>query len=114
MTEQYFTGVKVGDRVWSCVYGWGYIDDISEPCFRVMYDVKNEWERFESTGKAETFQLQTLFWDEVTIIPPPKPKRMVKKELQGWVFEGSIGKTFSNFAALPDSLPATLTWEEEE
>jgi hypothetical protein len=27
----------------------------------------------------------TLFWDEIEIIPPPRPKSKVKKVVEGWV-----------------------------
>jgi len=60
------------------------------------------------------------FWTKPT--PPPKPKRMVKKEVKGCVFASSLTDFVARdtFAITVFSegnskfVPVTLTWEDEE
>jgi hypothetical protein len=77
--------------------GWGTVGEIKEDdswSIRVEFDNGNN-EAFNKEGKIyEENAFPTLFWDEVHITPPPRPKRMVKKE--GWVPEGWIEEIKSN------------------
>lgn len=74
-----FETASVGDRVWSITLGWGVVKDVLhgvEEFYPVVID-------FDSGGR-ETFTRggliykddihQSLFWDEVEIKAPTKPK----------------------------------------
>jgi len=95
-----FRDAKVGDRVWSPIGGWGTV--ISTSCnskhpdypIEIKYDVydRGVYDRGDKSSTLRTFRHdgsvfgdgnQVLFWDEVKIIPPPKPKRKAKKHLVG-------------------------------
>lgn len=86
-----FENAKVGERVWSSRYGWGEIynifkDDhyplevifIIEPnLFRTLST------RYTSLGKCCVTDLTPeLFWDEIKIISPQKPKKKVIKTIE--------------------------------
>jgi hypothetical protein len=86
-----FSEAKVGDRVWNIGLGWGTINNIikthtTDYPIAILFDCGEE-EEFTKDGR---FWLRhkhpTLFWDEVKIIPPPRPKRKVKKVVEGWIF----------------------------
>lgn len=111
-----FAGIKVGDRVWSVVYGWGEVTNIHENYFpiEVRFDSGGR-DQYLTTGVSEEDQLQTLFWDEVKITPPPKPKRMCSVKMDGYTWKLYNGeRVFSAHPIAHDCVPATLTWEEEE
>lgn len=72
-----FSDAKVGDRVWSIKDGWGKIYQIDHPIgFPIAVDFENESSRvFTTEGKETNDNLNpTLFWDEVKIVPPERPK----------------------------------------
>lgn len=120
----YFDGIKVGDCVWSCVYGFGLIEMVDSaekkciwPINVVFEEVGDIW--FTLDGKQDKNQLQTLFWDEVKITPPPKPKRMVKREAEVMFFPASdpaqLRMRHKSGDIIPDKCDsAKLTWEEAE
>lgn len=96
-----FRDVKVGDRVWSTIGGWGTVERIDNGGFYPVvakhdapFPVANELCSFTISGKAWAYGPQCLFWDEVKIVPPPRPKRKVKKVVEGWVnlFEDTDGR----------------------
>lgn len=84
-----FRDAKVGDAVWSVVYGWGKVVSIDlMPDFPVLvkFDSQlNSGFSYRRDGRYAADQFPTLFWDEVPIVAPPRPKRKVKKVLEGWV-----------------------------
>ena len=77
-----FKDARVGDRVWSVSQGWGVIADINKSKYPVVVEFKESGTRrvFTYEGRwVATDSYPTLFWDEVKIVPPPKPVRIVKK-----------------------------------
>lgn len=84
----YFDGIKEGDRVYDLVYGWGMVanisilyEDIGLP-ISVAFRPKNSiiaptplYYSFTMDGKRNHIANQTLFWDEVIITPPVRPKQ---------------------------------------
>ena len=98
MSETTFENAKVGDRVWSVEFGWGRVDSV-HPYKEVIFQ-NNQMYRFNSDG-SRFFTLkvnQTLFWDEIRIVPPERPKRKVVKTMNLWaVIEGHVYHTFKSF-----------------
>jgi len=84
--ETTFENARANDRVWSVEYGWGTVEFVSKGIYPVVVsfdcgiDVAHTF-----SGSAGSFGLQTLFWDEVKIEAPPRPKRKVVKKVEKWV-----------------------------
>jgi hypothetical protein len=113
--------VKVGDRMWSVVSGWGVVSDLNsekEHKIKLKHD-----DDLHSTYTAEGLYIsdrgvRCLFWDEVKIDPPkPKTKRWC------WARKTKGGETIitphlshSGFLeAYPDTVDYTrLDWTEVE
>lgn len=90
MNETTFENAKQGDRVWSLVFGWGTIIqyDASNNTFpiHIRFDkYGNGVYTYSATGLWDNCQQRSLFWDEIKITPPPRPKQKVKKVVEGWV-----------------------------
>ena len=84
MSETTFENAKVGDRVWSVEFGWGRVDSV-HPYKEVIFQ-NNQMYRFNSDG-SRFFMLkvnQTLFWAEIKIDPPERPKRKVSQVVERW------------------------------
>ena len=83
-----FKEAKVGDRVWDHTKGWGTITEIDGNNDRYPINViidNGDLEIYNDTGfYYSSDKYQSLFWDEVKITLPAKPKRMVKKLLTRW------------------------------
>ena len=116
-----FKEAKVGDKVWHSAFGWGSItekDIFSSNKFRTDFEFYAGW--FSLDGKGNSDKYQTLFWDEVKIIPPPRPKRKVKKVIEAvdWSRAGIVYprdcKTNFQWNDLLDKGPMTMTLEWEE
>jgi hypothetical protein len=77
-----FKDAKVGDRVWSITDGWGTIYNIdTDSEWPVKVKFENVKDSFDYDGKEHKHECNpTLFWDEITIVPPPRPKRKVVKK----------------------------------
>jgi hypothetical protein len=91
-----FRDAKVGDRVWDITSGWGKINNIiSWPTEYPVVVVFGEDEfpySYTYQGRMTTSDINpSLFWDEVKIIPPPKPKQKVKKTLWLNIFNIECG-----------------------
>ncbi len=88
MAETDFRNAVVGDRVWSIDAGWGKIIDTNHSShypINVCFD-NGCTKSYGINGKfVEADTIQSLFWDEIKIIPPERPKRKVKKVVEGWV-----------------------------
>jgi hypothetical protein len=84
-----FSEARIGDRVWSSLYGWGEIvafGDTGSFPITVVFD-GGSIECFTLCGNYDTdHKYPSLFWDEIEIIPPSRPKRKVKKVVEGWIF----------------------------
>jgi len=70
--------VKVGDKLWSPVYGWGEVDNIHFNHHQLGVNFSNEYIYYGLNGMKNGRQI--LFWDEIDMTPPPKPKREVTVE----------------------------------
>ena len=133
MNETTFENAKVGDKVYWLTLGmWGEVVNII-PAYREERQLEV---RFADAGRVSFYwftrscrsgrivgEPQTLFWDEVKIVPPPRPKRMVKKEIKARVVRDESG-VFSipvqiTLLAYTGMVPTyigdvTLTYEIEE
>lgn len=103
-----FENAKVGDRVWHLHCKWGTIRAIRPDKFfpiEVKYDTGGEGSFTLSGVELITNDVATLFWDEVTIIAPPKPlpKLAVDTKVLVWNTHGdTTSKTkryFSHFSS---------------
>ena len=89
--KEQFADVKVGDRVWSINHGWAQVGAIGEVIgFRVEFDSditeqSHKWYDHKGRGVHNPDVAPTLFWDEITITPPEKPKREVTHTIERWV-----------------------------
>jgi hypothetical protein len=76
-----FRGVKVGDRLWlrdNFYEGWVEVTIIYPTCFKVSGGPSFEhW--ISKSGRWDENGPQVLFYDKVEIVPPPRPKSLVKK-----------------------------------
>lgn len=130
-----FESAVVGDRVWSMLNGWGTILYFGEKLnwFAVGFD--DERNREEDTqyyldGKRSVDDIcPTLFWSEVQITIPSKPKKKVKKTIDIWINYYYIDNSYcvhstkekaehlfscTNENGNLKAVPATLTYETEE
>ena len=84
MNETDFRNAQVGDRVWDVVLGHGSIEkikgDSSSYPIVVLFD-NDTREIYTVDGKVTMEYNRTLFWSEVQITPPPRPKRKKKVEI---------------------------------
>jgi hypothetical protein len=87
-----FEGIMVGDKVWSIRYGWGTVYRIKENEYGRHYDfpiiVQFESTKFVINYNYDGYYnkkhaVPDLYWDEVKITPPQKPKK--KKEIDGYI-----------------------------
>ena len=77
-----FSTVKVGDRLWY-MDKEVVIDTVFHVNFYPIYFRCNETpHRIDFTGKENAGGPQVLFYSKVEIIPPPRPKRLVKKTIE--------------------------------
>ena len=72
-----------GDRVWCLLRGWGKVIKLEPGFFDSITVLFGEHEyayRSEGLPKLSGVfqQVRTLYWDEIKITPPPKPKKKVK------------------------------------
>ena len=84
--KQYLEGIKVGDKVWEYTSGWGevsqvYTGDSGYP-IKVRFG-DGYYGDYDLNGRNYSDRGPVLFWDEVKIVPPPRPKRKVKRKF--WV-----------------------------
>ena len=89
----YFDGIKVGDRVYDMRDGWGSANIVCSPVSpRLLIFFDNGMARqFSLDGQFAPQCPQSLFWDKPEFTPPPRPKRKVKKSLEGWAVVCSGG-----------------------
>lgn len=86
-----FSKAKVGDKVYSLLYGYGTIDYI-DTSYTALYPLKIIFNTqpnkfgFNYEGKCFPDQvIKDLYWDKPTIIEPEAPKRMIKKSITAYV-----------------------------
>jgi hypothetical protein len=84
--ETTFENARAGDRVWSVEYGWGTVESVSKGVYPVVVSFDCGIDvTYTFSGMPRSSGLQTLFWDEVKIEAPPRPKRKVVKKVEKWV-----------------------------
>ena len=93
-----FETAKVGDRVWCLLYGWHPIIDTQH---NINYPILTRKGSYTIDGRNYSNNGRTLFWDEVVIIPPPKPapKLEVDTKVLVWDNEDKLVRKryFSHF-----------------
>ena len=85
--------VKVGDRLWHFILGWGTVyttanyTNCAYNRICVRFDLPNRIESFGTDGKSTSDgRNRGLFWDEIKFDIPPPPKKKIKKyQLLVWV-----------------------------
>jgi hypothetical protein len=83
--ETTFENARAGDRVWSVGYGWGTVESVSKGVYPVVVSFDCGIDvTYTFSGMPRSSGLQTLFWDEVKIEAPPRPRRKVMKTIDGW------------------------------
>jgi hypothetical protein len=95
--ETTFENVRIGDRVFDLKFGWGEVTDMREGLFLARFDNRSgSWYTKEGIagGLHHDFGCpyqRTLYWQPVSITPPERPKRKVKK--WRWVSGNIISET---------------------
>ena len=80
-----FRDAKVGDRVWWFPLGWSEIIDTNKDMGILAKSPQGNVCWFLFNGRLASNDIYpTIYWDEIQITPPPKPKRKVKKTIEGW------------------------------
>ena len=85
--ETTFENARAGDRVWSDEHGWGEIIQIlpHKDCKLNVLVGEDRVVAITEDGKnSPQERAQRWFWDEVKIEAPPRPKRKVKRTIEGW------------------------------
>ena len=81
-----FSGVKVGDRLWLRMNSYdGEVTVAGIDCTSITVHIGVVgWYPvcLALNGTMDKHGPQVLFYDKVEIIPPPRPKRMVKKTIE--------------------------------
>ena len=75
-----FKDAKVGDKVWSPIYGWGAVIDIvpfPNPLSVEFSESGISYYPLDGIVRGR----QILFWDEIDMTPPLKPKREMTVDL---------------------------------
>jgi hypothetical protein len=105
MNETTFENAQVGDRVWSYAYGWGTVTNHCPDSYTGRYPIVVKFDTGSATGtytkqgKFTTTEPQTLFWDEIPIIAPPRPKRLVTKTAEVWINVYGYGPSINFFSS---------------
>jgi len=135
MDKPYFSDAKVGDKVWSFVYGWGCILSITKFWIQVENELPSGrvFVEYDLNGKfyySKERSSQVLFWSEIKFEIPPMPKRKVKHTIIAHVdIYRSVGTSDHYFAhnilefkSTPNipsnnyitTVPVTIEFETEE
>ena len=78
-----FSGVKVGDRLWYLNHEVPVVSINATARYPIQVLGKGaRAECFTLEGQVSADGPQVLFWDKVEIVPPPRPKRLVKKTIE--------------------------------
>lgn len=88
MIKNDLTGVRVGDKLWDAAEGeWVEVISINGSATYPIA-VKNENRYINGCTMSGCSWLDggvpRYYWDKVEIIPPPRPKRKVKKTVELW------------------------------
>lgn len=91
-----FRNAKTGDRIWHITKGWG---NITMPLDNNFFPDKiytsftgNNGNTFYSNlaffadGRVNKEDLNpSIFWNEIKIVPPDKPKKLIEKSFEGFM-----------------------------
>lgn len=89
--ENDFSNVKVNDEVFHIRYGKCIVSAVpkrEDDYFNIKYsDSMGEFSiKFTVTGRMDKFDLNpSVFWDEIKIVSPQKPKRKIEKIAEWWL-----------------------------
>ena len=84
MEQQYFTGIKVGDKVWVAGIGEVGVYRLNNSRGYPISLTGADYNRHVNyAGIEEGRTLQTTFWSEPVISIPSRPKRMMEKKGRG-------------------------------
>lgn len=92
MNETTFENAKVGDRVWDYYYKCGKVRELKQDILIVDFKLPYGARIFSYLGHEQGYfkGVRTLFWDEIKFETPPRPKRKVKKKIEGWVHPSDL------------------------
>lgn len=88
MIKNDLTGVRVGDKLWDAAEEeWVEVTSIGSATYPIVVRNKNgHFTACTLSGLVCTDSgTPRYYWDKVKIIPPPRPKRKVKKTVELWV-----------------------------
>jgi len=119
-----FSSCKVHDKLWSSIFGWGTVTGI-QSCGKGYITLTTERGTdyiFDEHGRYagnEDF-LQSLFWDEVNIISPPKPKKKRIEVIEDvfwiktdcYIYPWALTDFLSAYLLKKPPMRMTLEWEE--
>ena len=91
-----FEDAKVGDRVW-CLYfkEWSTITDIK---MERTYPIQTGLDSYTIDGRMNMESRgRLLFWDEVTITPPPKPLPRLEVDTKVLVWDTQDGEPIRGY-----------------
>ena len=90
-----FSGVKVGDKLWSVQLGECEVIGIGYSCgnrFIKCVGDKGVMAGYDCDGRRSTHDVnQSLFWSRPENIAPPRPKRKVVKTVEAWAVVSGSG-----------------------
>jgi len=87
--ENDFSDVKADDKVFHVIHRYGTVVEVLDNSFKAIFTDQNNtlltlWFFFD--GRCNRSEKNpSVFWDEVKITPPPKPKRKVEKIIELWL-----------------------------
>lgn len=90
-----FEDAQVGDRVWCMYYRkWTTITDIIRGD---VFPIKTDINSYTMEGQLAKGYARTLFWDEVTITPPPKPSAKLEVDTKVIVWDEDSGEKYKSY-----------------
>jgi hypothetical protein len=130
--ETTFENAKVGDKVWSPIFGEGIVKEMLPLCFFLsikVIDYNGRAYDFSLDGQKTIHGPQCLFWSKQNIVAPSKPsKHKLVIRITDWVKHDGVvlphtkdicfdtdGFLYSDFRNLEGKGPMlmTLEWEEQ-
>ena len=88
LSPPYFADARVGDTIYSMVYGEGEIYSIKlDSTYPLVCRFRNGYCYSYALGgyEIQTYPHQSLFYSKPIFDLPPPPKRTVKKVAEGWI-----------------------------
>ena len=95
----YFDGIKVGDKVWDFVYGYGKVVDanyLSDFPIKVEFEESKNDNSYTKDGKVNYDTNQTLFWGKLEFKDNSKSETELEKENEVRIEKVFVLKTVEN------------------